>query len=146
MVTNQLKDEALEIVLRQEPKTALTYHEIGKTAQALSLLQTRITNCKKKVGTKHIYTAYALKNLAQFHQVTQNYTDAVANYQQAFQIVESLFGKNHSTTKKIQDSYFKCQLEMLMKIPLKDALAVIPAEMSEQFIQLREQYEWKDSK
>ncbi|MGK7932149.1 MAG: tetratricopeptide repeat protein [Microcystaceae cyanobacterium] len=146
MITNQLKDEVLEIVLRQEPKTALTYHEIGKTAQALSLLKTRITNCQKQVGTKHIYTAYALKNLAHFHQVTQNYTEANTYYQQAFQVVESLFGKNHPTTQNIQNSYYKCQLEMLMKLPLKDALAAIPAEMSAQFIQLREQYEWKDLK
>jgi CHAT domain-containing protein len=74
---------------------AILYHDQGKYAEAIPLLQRALTIREAKLGKDHPAVAQTLNNLALAYQEQGKYAEAISLYQRALAIMEAKLGKDH---------------------------------------------------
>ncbi|MEO0835771.1 MAG: tetratricopeptide repeat protein [Cyanobacteria bacterium J06642_3] len=102
--------------------------------QALELRQ-------QLLGEQHPDVAISLNNLAGLYSDKGRYKAAEPLYKQALAIAESVLGENHPHTKTCRDHFTYCMMKKFLQMPEAEMRQVLPEEVCEQLLQLKQQME-----
>ena len=120
---------------------AALYDSQGRYTEAEPLILQALELRKRLLGSDHPLVATSLNNLALLYDSQGRYTEAESLYLQALAIAESVLGENHPHTKTCRDNLNYCMMLKFLQMPEEEMRKVLPEEVCEELLQLKQQME-----